>query len=181
MYSSLYAGDPVLDGPSDAQRVAALRPCHESVDGDHREAHPIVRTFCRCHAPGIKNAVVWNTLSPRAGLAYAVGKDRKTVARASYSAFASQLPAPAAGNISAASYAYAYYLAVDANHNYNIEPTEFRSFLFAKNIIRTNPSRRSTRSVPTTARHERMRSWPGGSRAVSELRGVGISTRGAGT
>ena len=92
-------------------------------------------------APAVKNAVVWNTLSPRAGLAYAIGEQRKTVARASYSAFASQLLAPTAGNISSASFAYAYYLAVDDNKNFNIEQGELRSLLFTKNIVSSDPSR----------------------------------------
>jgi hypothetical protein len=92
-------------------------------------------------APAVKNAAVWNTLSPRAGLAYALGAERKTVARASYSAYASQLLAPVAGNVSSASFAYAYYLAVDANHNFNIEPNELGPLLFAKNIHPSDPAK----------------------------------------
>jgi hypothetical protein len=80
----------------------------------------------------VNNAVMWNTWSPRIGVTYAVGEARKTIVRGSYASFASQLNATTAGNISAASYAYAYYLAVDANHNFNIEPTELRSFLSAQ-------------------------------------------------
>ncbi|MEO6237720.1 MAG: TonB-dependent receptor [Vicinamibacterales bacterium] len=142
LYTSLYAGDSVsldrltLNGSLRFDRATS------SVDAVTVEAHPTVPAILPgVTAPAIKNAVVWNTLSPRVGLAYALGKERNTVARASYSAFASQLAAPVAGNISAASYAYAYYLAVDANHNYNIEPTELRSFLFAKNIIPSEPAR----------------------------------------
>jgi len=46
----------------------------------------------------------------------------------------------AAGNVSAASYAYAYYLAVDENHNFNIEQDELLSFLSARNIDVDNPA-----------------------------------------
>lgn len=142
MYTSLYAGDTLsldrltLNGSLRFDRATS------SVDAITVEAHPVVPTVLPgVSAPAIKNAVVWNTLSPRAGLAYALGKERKTVARASYSAFASQLLAPVAGNISPASYAYAYYLAVDRNHNFNIEPSELGSFLFAKNILPSDPTK----------------------------------------
>jgi Carboxypeptidase regulatory-like domain/TonB-dependent Receptor Plug Domain len=142
MYTSLYAGDTLsldrltLNGSLRFDRATS------SVDAITVDAHPIVPSVLPgVSAPAVKNAVVWNTVSPRVGLAYAIGQDRKTVARASYSAFASQLLAPVAGNISAASYAYAYYLAVDANHNFNIEPTELRSLLFTKNIISSDPSK----------------------------------------
>ena len=42
--------------------------------------------------------------------------------------------------MSSASFAYAYYLAVDRNHNFNIEPSELGPFLFAKNINPANPA-----------------------------------------
>jgi hypothetical protein len=73
-------------------------------------------------------------------MTYALSADRKTIARASYSAFASQLNATTAGNVSTASFAYAYYLAVDSNKDFNIEPSELRSFLFAKNINPVDPN-----------------------------------------
>jgi Carboxypeptidase regulatory-like domain/TonB-dependent Receptor Plug Domain len=142
VYSSLYAGDAysldrlTLNGSIRFDRATS------SVDAITVAAHPVVPDVLPgVSAPAIKNAVVWNTLSPRAGLTYAIGENRKTIARASYSAFASQLAAPTAGNISAASFAYAYYLAVDANHNFNIEPTELRSLLFTKNILPDDPAK----------------------------------------
>jgi hypothetical protein len=76
------------------------------------------------NAPEVKNAIVWNTLSPRAGVTYALDSDRKTLARASYASFASQLNVTYAGEVSASSYAYAYYLAVDADRSFSIEPGE---------------------------------------------------------
>ena len=140
-YTSFYAGDTIsldrltLNGSLRFDRATS------SVDAVTIPAHPLVPTVLPgVNAPGIKNAVVWNTLSPRVGLSYALGAERKTVARASYSAFASQLLAPTAGNISSASFAYAYYLAVDDNHNFNIESNELRRFLFAKNIHPDDPA-----------------------------------------
>ena len=149
LYSSLYVGDAysldrlTLNGSIRYDRATS------SVDAITVQAHPVVPDVLPgVSAPAIENAVVWNTLSPRAGLTYAIGQDRKTIARASYASFASQLAAPTAGNISAASFAYAYYLAVDANHNFNIEPGELRSLLFTKNILPDDPAKAVNQIAP---------------------------------
>ncbi|MBA2301119.1 MAG: TonB-dependent receptor [Acidobacteria bacterium] len=42
-------------------------------------------------------AIVWNSITPRLGLTYALTDDRKTLARASYATFASQMNAGQAG------------------------------------------------------------------------------------
>ena len=70
------------------------------------------------------NAVVWNAVSPRLGLTYALNENRKTIARASYSMFASQLNATQAGNISAIQYSAIYYYAIDTNGNKVADPSE---------------------------------------------------------
>jgi hypothetical protein len=64
-----------------------------------------------------KNAIVWNAVTPRLGLTYAMNEERKTIARASYSMFASQLGATAAAHISAVQYSGIYYYAIDLNGN----------------------------------------------------------------
>jgi hypothetical protein len=71
-----------------------------------------------------KNAVVWNAVTPRLGLTYALTEDRKTIARASYSMFSSQLGATAAGTISAIQYSAIYYYAIDTNNNKIADPNE---------------------------------------------------------
>ena len=71
-----------------------------------------------------KNAVVWNAVSPRLGMTYALTEDRKSLMRASYSMFASQLNATAAGTISAIQYSAIYYYAIDTNGNKIADPNE---------------------------------------------------------
>lgn len=66
-------------------------------------------------AKGVPNASKYNTLTPRLGLTYALDEGRKTIARASYAVFASQLGAADAGFINPVGYSYLYYLAVDKN------------------------------------------------------------------
>jgi carboxypeptidase family protein/TonB-dependent receptor-like protein len=72
------------------------------------------------------NAVVWNAVSPRVGLTYALTEDRKSVVRASYAMFSSQLGATAAGTISAIQYSAIYYYAVDTNNNKIADPSEIQ-------------------------------------------------------
>ena len=142
VYTSLFAGDTISLDRLTLNASVRYDRATSSVDAITVDAHPLVPDVLPgVSAPAVENAVVWNTLSPRAGLTYAIGSDRKTIARASYSMFASQLLAPVAGNVSAASYAYAYYLGVDENSNFNIEQNELLALLFAKNIISEDPGR----------------------------------------
>ena len=57
-------------------------------------------------------------------MTYALSENRKTIARASYSMFSSQLNATAAGHISAVQYSAIYYYAIDTNGNKIADPNE---------------------------------------------------------
>jgi hypothetical protein len=66
----------------------------------------------------VANVYSFSNITPRVGLTYALNDTRKTVARASYAMFASQLPGTAAGFVSAVQpYSYIYYYAVDKQAN----------------------------------------------------------------
>jgi hypothetical protein len=69
-------------------------------------------------APAVPNAYKFNTVGPRVGVSYALDEGRKTVARASYALFSSQLPASAASFVSPIQpYTYVYYNAIDRQTN----------------------------------------------------------------
>ena len=69
-------------------------------------------------AQAVENAYVFNNLTPRVGVTYALDESRKTVARASYAMFASQLPGNAASFVSPIQpYTYVYYNVVDRQTN----------------------------------------------------------------
>jgi Carboxypeptidase regulatory-like domain/TonB-dependent Receptor Plug Domain len=75
-------------------------------------------------APGVDKPYDFTVVSPRLGVTYALDENRKTLARASYSSFASQLGAAQAGFVSAIQYSYIYYYAVDSNGNQVAERNE---------------------------------------------------------
>jgi len=69
-------------------------------------------------APAVQDAYAFNALGPRIGATYAIDESRKTVVRASYAMFASQLPGSAASFVSPIQpYTYVYYNAVDRQTN----------------------------------------------------------------
>ncbi len=72
----------------------------------------------------VKNAIVWNSVTPRIGVTYALDENRKTLARASYAMFASQIGSGEAGIISTIQYSGIYYYAVDLNGNKVVDANE---------------------------------------------------------
>ena len=70
------------------------------------------------------DAIVWNAVTPAHRHDLRAERSRKTIARASYAMFASQLNATAAGTISAIQYSAIYYYAVDTNGNKIADPNE---------------------------------------------------------
>jgi len=86
--------------------------------------------------------ITWRALEPRVGATYAVGNDRKTLLRASYSRFASRLGTEP-GFIGAVNgITFLAYGWNDTNGNHTVDPGEidFSNFLFASGIDRNNPA-----------------------------------------
>jgi hypothetical protein len=92
-------------------------------------------------ATGQKNAIVMNSVTPRLGLTYALNESRRTILRASYAMFASQLNAvEAASTVSQIPYySYVYYEAVDLNGNGVAEANELGAFLGSLGFDPENP------------------------------------------
>jgi hypothetical protein len=72
----------------------------------------------------VKDAVVYNAVTPRIGMTFALNEQRKTLARAGYAMFASQLGAAAAGIISPIQNAGISYVAADLNGDQSAQPNE---------------------------------------------------------
>ncbi len=71
------------------------------------------------------DVVVWNSVAPRLGMSYALDESRRTLMRASYAMFASQLNATAGGFLSVIDYRGVYFYDVlDTNGNRVADPAE---------------------------------------------------------
>jgi len=104
-------------------------------------------------APGIFPAInfpgndaggfTWSTIQPRISAAYALGQDRKSLLRATFSRYAEQLgQLPLASRLSPFGFNYAYFYFADANRNLRLDPDERPSlrFLYAFGFNYFNPS-----------------------------------------
>lgn len=71
-------------------------------------------------------AIVWNSITPRLGVTYALTEDRRTMARASYATFASQMNAGQAGFFSTVGSLRGvyFYNVTDTNGNGIVDPSE---------------------------------------------------------
>ncbi|HEV8582828.1 MAG TPA: carboxypeptidase regulatory-like domain-containing protein [Thermoanaerobaculia bacterium] len=85
----------------------------------------------------------WSTIQPRVGITYALGEDRKSLVRATFSRYAEQLgQLPLASRASPLGYSYAYFYFEDANGNLRLDSGERPSLYFAYSvgINEDNPS-----------------------------------------
>ncbi len=74
----------------------------------------------------------WQTWQPRVGANYALGKDHKTLLRASYARYADQLGGSIVSwdnPVGGAGTAGSRYVWTDANHDHNVEPGELGAFI----------------------------------------------------
>jgi Carboxypeptidase regulatory-like domain/TonB-dependent Receptor Plug Domain len=94
------------------------------------------------NAPALDSVVHWQDVSPRFGLTYAIGENRRTLARVSYARYANQLgAAPPVSSLAAIpGVAYAYYPWNDANHNNLIDPGELDTSGKAIRTVNFNPA-----------------------------------------
>ena len=116
-YFSLYASDTISRDRWTFNIGARFDRSAVSADEASAAASSLIPEFFPAlTTPARKNTHVFNTVVPRASVSYALGEERNTVVRASYSQFASQLGAGDAGFVAGPLYySYAYLLAVDAN------------------------------------------------------------------
>jgi len=117
------------------------------------------------------SVVTYNSLTPRLGLTYALNESRKTIARASYAMFASQLDSTRGYTVSQIpGYSYVYYIGTDLNGDRISQRNELQTFdgTFGFNPadpLNGNPDRIGNYGVPKTheilfgLEHELMRNF----------------------
>jgi carboxypeptidase family protein/TonB-dependent receptor-like protein len=96
-------------------------------------------------AAAVPDVYVFNTVSPRVGITYALDETRKSVVRASYGMFSSQLPGNAASFVAPIQpYTYVYYAAVDRNGNHlaDLNEIDFSEVLGSNEVDLAHPGQK---------------------------------------
>ncbi|HRC84240.1 MAG TPA: carboxypeptidase regulatory-like domain-containing protein [Thermoanaerobaculia bacterium] len=81
----------------------------------------------------------WSDLTPRLGLTYALGRDKKTLLRLSYSRFADQLDSATVGVTNPTNYQYGYFLWQDRNGDLELTSDEVGPYFAFSGIDPANP------------------------------------------
>jgi len=97
-----------------------------SVNANTQTGNPILASLLPdLTSNPVENAVEWNSVTPRIGVTYALDEARKTLLRASYGSFASQMSTNTGGFLSTIGYRGVYfYDVVDTNGNRVVDPSE---------------------------------------------------------
>ncbi len=148
-YTNVYLSDTIK---ADRLTISAgLRYDYQTGD-IHKSTAPASPAFPdtlpSATAAAREDVVTWEDISPRLGATYAIGKERKTLARFSYARYANQLGAYPGNQLSAIpGVAYAYYPWNDANNNRRVDPGEL-DFTNRFRTINFNPANPSAAVSP---------------------------------
>ena len=133
-YNDIYVGDTMLWGNLTLQ--AGLRFDNQKGEaGDQSSpANPLVTdpatgiAYLPAHTVPASaiDTMEWDDISPRIGLTYALGAEKRTLLRAAYNRYVGQMGSNSAGYTGAifGQYRYAGFYTIDANHNDLIDPGE---------------------------------------------------------
>ncbi len=119
-----YLGDTIMVGNLTIQ--AGLRYDQQvgSIEGGTTPANAVNPTQIPLINYAASEDLTWNNISPRVGLTYALGADRKTLLRASLNRYTDQMGGFTVYGISPAAYSYQYFYFDDLNGNGRAEANE---------------------------------------------------------
>lgn len=131
VYQNFYVGDTWTANRLTANLGVRFDQQAASVNGFTQAGNPTLPTLLPdLTSQNAKNVVTWNSFAPRLGMTYALDADHKTLARASYAMFASQMSATTASFMSVTGYRGVYlYNVVDTNGNKIADPAEIQTAL----------------------------------------------------
>ena len=130
-YTNFYVGDTWTANRLTANLGVRFDKQSASVIGFTQPGNPLLPTLLPdLTSQSANNVVTWNSFAPRLGMTYALDSSHKTLARASYAMFASQMNATAAAFMSVTGYRGVYlYNVVDTNGNKIADPAEIQTAL----------------------------------------------------
>jgi Carboxypeptidase regulatory-like domain/TonB-dependent Receptor Plug Domain len=155
-YRDFYLGDTILMGNLTIQAGLRLDRQRTSNFPQSIAANPVLATpltlprlngtnltaqLPAISYPGDPEELEWNSLSPRIGMTYSLGADKRTLLRAGYNRYVSQLGSAVSG-ANPLAYSAFYFYGFDTNGDHTIQRNEllkFRSSAFT-GVDPTNPS-----------------------------------------
>jgi hypothetical protein len=127
---SLYVGDTIRFGRLTANAALRFDRSAASMLDSPQTAHPTFPELLPAIvSPAESNMIEFSLLSPRVGISYALDESARTLLRASYGLFGSQLGSGTVQGFSAASLAILIYSATDLNGNNVADPGELNDLL----------------------------------------------------
>jgi hypothetical protein len=160
-YNDFYVGDTILMGNLTLQGGLRWDRQQSSNTAISIAANPILATpltlpcsttFASSCTAGTLNASLppvnfagdprplkWNSVSPRIGMTYSLGADKRTLLRAGYNRYASQIGSAVSGANPLAG-SYFYFLGVDTNGDHVIQRNELLKINSAAGVNPSNPA-----------------------------------------
>jgi hypothetical protein len=129
-----YVGDTVMLGNLTMQAGLRYDLQKGSVAGGSIKGNSVLGA---AYPPISWNAITglkWDSISPRLGLTYTLGADKKTLLRAAYSRYVDQMGGSLVYHVSPGGYQYLYYYFNDKNGNHIADPGELTDFQFAVGV-----------------------------------------------
>jgi len=115
--TDMYVGDTLMLGNLTLQGALRYDQQKGLNSAGTAPANPVVPDVLPAESFAGASGLKFNNISPRLGLTYALGADRKTLLRASYSRYVSQLTSGTVTPTSPGATSYIYYYYNDLNHD----------------------------------------------------------------
>jgi hypothetical protein len=157
-YNDLYVGDTILMGNLTVQAGLRWDRQKSANAGTSAAGNPIIGTPITVLTggsgstatgsfslpgityPGDPQKVQWKTVSPRIGLTYALGADRKTLLRAGYNRYVNQIGSTVSALSPLGAYSYFSFIGDDKNGDKSVQRNELLKQIGFYNIDPSNPA-----------------------------------------
>lgn len=199
--TDLYVGDTIMFGNLTVQAGLRYDIQKGSTLSGRGEANPVAPDILPAYTFPAVSGLKWTDISPRLGITYTLGADRKTLLRAGYSRYVNQLNSGSVFAVSPGSASYVYYYFTDRNGDKIAQRSEIDfnyGAFFWRGFDPANPTATTQRtrwasdfSAPTTdefvfgAEHELLTDFSVGANVTwrkldNFIWTIGEKTRGAG-
>ncbi len=119
-----YVGDTIMFGNLTLQPGLRFDQQKGAVNGGTVPANAVAPDILPSITWGNISGLKWNNISPRLGLTYALGADKRTLLRAAYSRYVDQMGGSQVYSTSPGAYNYLYYYFTDANNDHIAQRNE---------------------------------------------------------